>query len=148
MPNADPVHHRRLLDEQENAALPLPPPRPSRYLPVSRSLFSSLLFSLTIGDNQGPQPVSGRTASLIRTNYAERLKRFNCPTRRTPRSRTERLFASLREKGGVIPVKWRQRAPLGFFVVIVTRQSIFYGESDAKTGRAKGSRSSLFGRRR
>lgn len=79
-------HHRRSLDEQEGwsrrYSLSLPPPS-SLYICPSRSLFISLLFALTISDNQGPRPVCGWTASLIRANYAGRLKRFNCPTRRT-----------------------------------------------------------------
>lgn len=81
-------HHRRSPDEQEGWSTLAPPPPPSSlYICPSRSLFISLLFALTISDNQGPRPSGGWTASLIRAHYAGRLKRFNCPTRRTSRSR-------------------------------------------------------------
>lgn len=60
--------------------------RTTRQLPLP-SIFARLVVALyltvisTTDDNQGPRPLRGWTASLIRANYAERLKRFNCLTR-------------------------------------------------------------------
>lgn len=94
------VHHRRFLDGQESEPNAVLPPLPSIFARLGRSLSHCYLLPRT-GDNQGPRPVGGWTASLIRANYDERLKRFNCPARRTSSRRP-------REGGGVwLFAKWR-----------------------------------------
>lgn len=78
---------------------PSPPTQPSYTAPrrSGRYRFISLLFGPATSDNQGVGSVVGWTASLIRSNYAGRLKRFNCPTRRNPSSDFCRVCAGGRD---------------------------------------------------